>query len=286
MPLHSEFARGRRLGAALGVLLFAIIFLFTLLYTLPGDSLLSPLRTSLAARGIEFTCEDSRIVFPLGLQCRNAVIGTRGGGAISIESASASWEWTGLFQWLPFHFQARRGEASVDVRTSPMVSDPGKVRLGISKLGSEDLAPLFAAPSGTGFLIDSAELQWKGNSSGADSGTGEGSLSWLRLPIPAQNSPVREALLRDVRLKFVVREGTVHVSSLTGTYEGSAVDGNGEIARFLTPAASSITFHLRVQNPLEGKIATLFDLVAKNTKNANLRIKGSLLSPTGEFQFF
>ncbi len=280
-----DFAGGRRLTAALGVLLFAIIFLFTLLYTLPGNTLLSPLRSSLAARGIEFTCEDSGIVFPLGIQCRNAAIGT-GGGAISVDSASAPWEWTGLFQWLPFHFQASRGEASVDVRTSPMVSNPGKVRLRISKLGSEDLAPLFAAPSGTGFLIDSAELQWKGNSSGAVSGTGEGSFSWLRLPIPAQNSPVREALLRDVRLKFVVRDGTVHVSSLTGTYEGSAVDGTGEIARFLTPAASSITFHLRVQNPLEGKIATLFDLVAKNTKNANLRIKGSLLSPTGEFQFF
>jgi hypothetical protein len=87
-------------------------------------------------------------------------------------------------------------------------------------------------------------------------------------------------------MKFVVREGTIRVSSFTGTYEGSAVDGTGEIARFLTPSLSTITFHLRIRNPLEGKIAAMFDMVAKNSKNANLRVKGTLLSPTGEFQFF
>jgi hypothetical protein len=160
------------------------------------------------------------------------------------------------------------------------------VRVRLSRVGSDDLSALFPAPAGTGFLIDFAELLWKRNSAGEVSGTGEGSFSWLKLPVPTPDSPVREALLRDVRLKFVVREGTIHISSLTGTYEGSAVDGTGEIARFLTPAASSITFHLRIRNPLEGKIATLFDLVAKNIKNANLRIKGTLLSPTGEFHFF
>ena len=280
------FARGRRFTAALGVLLFAVIFLITLLYTLPGETLFSPVRSYLAQRGVDITCADARIVFPLGLQCRNAVIATRGGNAITLESAAAAWEWTGLFNWLPFHFQATRGEASIDVRTSPLVSNPGKVLLRLSNIGSEGISALFSAPSGAGFLIDTAQLQWKRDSAGSVSGTGEGSLSWLRLPIPAQDSPVREALLRDVRLKFVVRDGTVHISSLTGTYEGSAVDGTGEIARILTPAASSITFHLRIQNPMEGKIATLFDLVAKNIKNANLRIKGTLLSPTGEFQFF
>jgi hypothetical protein len=92
--------------------------------------------------------------------------------------------------------------------------------------------------------------------------------------------------LRDVRLKFALRQGTLHVSSLTGIYEGSAVDGTGEIARFLTPSRSAMTFHLRIHNPLEGRIATLFDLVAKNAKNANLRIRGTLLAPVGEFLFF
>lgn len=281
-----DFPGGRRTWAVLGVLLFISIFLFTILYTLPGETLFFPLRSSLARHGIDLACEDARFVFPLGLQCRNAVIGTRGGRSITLESAAAAWEWTGLLQWLPFHMEAKSGGASVDVRTSPLVSNPGKVRVRLYRIGSDDLSALFTSPSGTGFLIDSAELLWKRNSAGEVSGTGEGRFSWLRLPIPAPDSPVREALLRDVRMKFVVREGTIHFSTLTGTYEGSDVDGTGEIARFLTPAASSITLHLRISNPLEGKIAALFDLVAKNIKNANLRIKGTLLSPTGEFHFF
>ena len=47
-----------------------------------------------------------------------------------------------------------------------------------------------------------------------------------------------------------------------------------------------ITFYLKIENPLEGKIAAIFDLLAKNAKNANLRITGTLLSPKGEFRFF
>lgn len=282
----SGFARGRHLIAALGILLFAFILLSTFLYTLPGETFLSPLRSSLARQGIDFTCEESRILFPLGMEFRNPVFAPRGGSAVSFESATASWEWTGLFQWLPFHLRATRGQSSADIRTSALFSNPGKVRLRLSRVGSSDLAALFPATAATGFLIDTVDLQWKRTAAGSVSGSGEGSFSWLRLPVPARDSPVREALLRDVRLKFVVREGTIHVSSFTGSYEGSPVDGTGEIARFLTPSASSITFHLRIQNPLQGKIATLFDLVAKNVKNANLRINGTLLSPTGEFQFF
>jgi hypothetical protein len=167
-----------------------------------------------------------------------------------------------------------------------MVSSPGKVRLRLERVGSEDFAGFLSAAPGVGFLIDAADLQWKRTSSEEVSGSGEGSLSWLRFPVPAPGSPVPEALLRDVKMKFVVREGTIRVSSFTGTYEGSDVDGTGEIARFLTPSLSTITFHLRIRKPLEGRVATLFDMVAKNAKNANLRVKGTLLSPTGEFQFF
>jgi len=281
-----KLARGRWFLPALGVLLFVFVFLPSFLYTLPKETVLSPMRSALARQGIEFSCEDARIAFPLRLACRNAVIVPRGGDALSLDSVVASWEWTGLLRWLPVHLTATRGAASLDIRTSPMVSSPGKVRLRLTRIVSDDLAGFSSLASGAGFLIDTAEVQWKQTSSGAVSGTGEGFLSWLRLPVPAQDSPVREALLRDVKLKFVVREGTLRVSSFTGTYEGSAVDGTGEIARFLTPSLSTITFHLRIQNPLEGKIAGLFDMVAKNTKNANLRVKGTLLSPTGEFQFF
>jgi type II secretion system protein N len=282
----SVFARGRRLLAALGILLFAFIFLSVFLYTLPTDTVVSPLRSVLGRQGIEFSCEEAGIGFPLRLVCRKAVIAQRSGPPLSLDSVVVSWEWMGLLQGLPIRMTAKRAAASLDIRTSPMVSNPGKVRIRLTNVGSDDLAAMLAGAPGTGFLIETADLQWKRTSAGAVSGMGEGSLSWLRFPVPAQDSPVREALLRDVTLKFVVRGGTLHVSSLTGTYEGSAVDGTGEVARFLTPSLSAMTFHLRIQNPLEGRIATLFNLVAKNTKNANLRIRGSLLAPAGEFQFF
>ncbi|MEK6779022.1 MAG: type II secretion system protein GspN [Candidatus Deferrimicrobiota bacterium] len=282
----SGFARGRRLPAALGILLFALVSLFAFLYTLPKETVLSPLRSALADRGLEFGCEETGFVFPLGLRCGNAVISPRGGSPLSLDTVVAAWEWTGLFQWLPFHLRAVRGPASVDIRTSPMISNPGKVRLRLLRVGSEDLGALFPTSAGTGFLIDSAELQWKRAGNGSISGAGEGSLSWLRFPIPAENSPVTEAELRDVRLKFSIREGTLLISSLTGTYEGADVEGTGEISRFLTPSRSAITFHLRIRNPMEGRIATLFNLVAKNAKNATLRINGTLQAPAGEFQFF
>ncbi len=282
----SGFARGRWLSTALGVLLFALASLLAFLYSLPKETILSPLRSSLALRGLEFTCEEAGFVFPFGLRCRNAMIVPRDGTPISLDSIVAGWEWTGLFQWLPFHMSAMRGPSSVDIRTSPMISNPGKVRLRLLRIGSEDLAGLIPGATGTGFLIDSADLRWNRSGNGAVSGVGEGSLAWIRFPVPAKNSPVSEAMLRDVRLKFVIREGALLVSSLTGTYEGADVEGTGEISRFLTPSRSAVTFHLRIRNPMEGRIATLFNLVAKNAKNANLSINGTLQSPAGEFQFF
>ncbi|MDA8122603.1 MAG: type II secretion system protein GspN [Deltaproteobacteria bacterium] len=282
----SGFARGRRFPAALGIFLFAIVSLFVFLYTLPKETVLSPLNSALAVRGLEFGCEETGFVFPLGLRCGNAVISRRGAPPLSIDTVVAAWEWTGLFQWLPFHLRAVRGPASVDIRTSPMISNPGKVRLRLLRIGPEDLGPLFPASAGTGFLIDSAELEWKVAGNGSISGAGEGFLSLLRLPIPGKDSPVTEAELRDVRLKFTIREGMLLVSSLTGTYEGADVEGTGEISGFLTPSRSTVTFHLRIRNPLEGRVATLFNLVAKNAKNATLRINGTLQAPAGEFQFF
>lgn len=282
----SRIAPGRWLLPALGALLFVLTLLPVFLYTLPGDVLLSPLRSALAARGIDLSCEDAGIRFPLRLRCRNVVITPRGGSGVTLDSAFAAWEWTGLFRWLPVHVRAERGAASVDIRTSPGVSNPGKVQLRLAHIDSETLAGLLSPESGLGFSIESLDVHWKRSSRGAVTGAGSALLPRLRVSIPAPDSPIREALLRDVRLKFALRNGTVHISSLTGTYEGSEVEGTGEVARVLTPARSSITFHLRVRNPQEGRIATLFNLVAKNAKNANLRISGSLLSPSGEFQFF
>lgn len=282
----SAFARGRRMLAALGILLFGLVFVFTFLYTLPKDTVLSPLRSALARHGVGFTCEEAGIAFPLRLVCRKAAVIPSSGPPLLLDSLVVAWEWTGLFRWLPVHLKATRKTASLDIRTSPRITNPGNVRVRLAMVGSDDLAALLSGAPGTGFLIEAAQLQWKRSASGGISGAGEGSLQWLRFPVPAEGSPVSEAMLRDVRLRFALRDGTLHVSSLTGNYEGSAVDGTGEIARFLTPSRSAMTFHLRIQKPLEGRIATLFNLVAKNAKNANLRIRGSLLAPAGEFQFF
>lgn len=280
------FTRGRLIPAALGVFLFAIVSLFAFLYTLPKDALLSPLNSALAGRGLEFRCEKAGFEFPLGVRCEKAVIYPDAGEPFALDSVSAAWEWTGLFRWLPIRLKAARGAALFDLQTSPMVSSPGKVRLVLRKVGSGDLGPLYPLSGKTGFLIDSAEVRWKKAANGSISGAGEGTFAWIRFPVTAKASPVDEAELRDVRLKFAIREGRFLISSLTGTYEGSAVDGTGEISGFLTPSVSTITFHLRIRNPLEGKIADIFNMVSNNTRNATLRINGTLRSPTGEFQFF
>jgi hypothetical protein len=64
------------------------------------------------------------------------------------------------------------------------------------------------------------------------------------------------------------------------------VDGTGEITGLRAPEATGMTLHLRIQNPFEGRVATMFDMLAKNAKNANLRIVGTLAAPKGEFRFF
>jgi hypothetical protein len=84
----------------------------------------------------------------------------------------------------------------------------------------------------------------------------------------------------------VIRENAFRIPRLSGTFEGSQVDGTGEITRVLSPGKSTVTFHLRIRNPFEGRVASLFDMLSKNAKNANLRIVGSLAAPVGEFQFF
>ena len=39
-------------------------------------------------------------------------------------------------------------------------------------------------------------------------------------------------------------------------------------------------------NPFEGRVGTLFGMVAKNAKSATLRVSGPLLSPRGEMLLF
>jgi hypothetical protein len=280
-------SRGRWLWLAPGALLFLFVFLSVFTYTLPGDTILSTVRPILARGGFEISSESARTEFPLAFRLDNAAVTRFGGRALRLDMVRVGLEWTGLTRWLPFHAVVTMGKARADLRTSPRFWNPGKGRFSLEHLGSEDLSPLIPFPvSGAGFLLDNADLRWKRKASGDIFGTGRGTLSWMRVPIPDPSSPIRDALLEDITILFALREGSLIVSSFTGTYEGARIEGNGEIAGIFHPPRSKITFNLKIENPLEGKIATIFDLLSKNAKNANLRITGTLLSPTGEFQFF
>lgn len=285
--MSRRFAPGRWLLLAPGALLFLLVFVSVLTYTLPGDVILSSARPSLARAGLTISSESAHTEFPLAFRMDNAAIGRPGGPMLLLDTVRASWEWTGLLRWLPFHVTVSKGNATAEVRTSPRFWNPGNGRLSLAFLSGEDLSPLIpVSASGAGFDLDTAGVRWKRTASGKMTGTGTGRFAWVRVPIPEPSSPIREALLRDVTILFALREGSLIVSSFTGTYEGARVEGTGEIAGVFTPSRSAITFHLKIENPLEGKVAAIFDLLAKNAKNANLRITGTLLSPRGEFRFF
>ena len=284
---NRRLAPVRWLLPILGALLFLLVFLCVLTYTLPGNAVLSSIRPLLEREGFEISVASARTEFPIAFRMDGAAVSRMGGQPLRLDTVRASWEWTGLFRWLPFHVAASMGQAEAEVRTSPRFWNPGKGRLSIRSLASDALSPLIPFPvSGAGFLLDSVELRWRRSGSEGVTGTGKGLLSWVRVPIPEPTSPIREALLQDVTILFALRGGSLIVSSITGSYEGARIEGTGEIANIFFPARSTITLHLTIENPLEGRIASIFDLLSKNAKNATLRITGTLLSPTGEFRFF
>jgi len=276
---------GRLFVPALGALLFLAVFALVVSVTLPGDVVLSALRPSLKAHGMDIEAEAAGVRFPLGVRLKKVTVSAAGRTLLSLDQVDASWEWTGLFRWRPSHLRLSRGEAVADLRLSPAFWNPGGGNLVLSGVSSADLPfPVFSS-GGSGFSIDRIEAAWSA-SGGKSSASGSGTLRFLRIPVPASDSPIREARIDNVDVSFVVRGGVFQVPRLTGVYEGSSVDGTGEIARFADPARSSVTFHLRIRNPFEGHVADLFDMMAKNAKNANLRITGTLAAPAGEFQFF
>ena len=280
-------SRGRWLWIVPGVLLFLLVFLLAISYTLPGSVILSLVRPFLAKSGFEISAETARTEFPLGIRLENAAFLRPGTGELRLDTIRAGWEWTGLLRWLPVHVTVSKGDAKAQLYTSPRFWNPWKGQLLIENVASEEFASLLPlSASGAGFLLESAEARWSHSSSGAISGKGTARFAWLRVPIRQSSSPVREALLQDVQVLFAVQGKSLIVPSIAGTYEGAHVEGTGEIAELFSPPEATITFHLRIENPLEGKVASLFDLLAKNAKNANLRIRGPLLSPAGEFQFF
>jgi hypothetical protein len=278
--------RGRWLPPAAGALLFLLAFGAAFLFSLSRDVLLRPLRSALAGAGMELSAADARIVLPLGVRLTGASVSDRDGGSLSADSLTAGMSLSGIVRALPWRLDAKRGRSEVELFVSPIPWNPGRGHLRIANLSSDDLSAMAPFPEGVGFRIDALDTRWSRPGRGRTSGSGGGTLGTLRIPVPAKDSPVREAALDNVSLRFTIRNGNVQISSLTGIYEGSRVDGTGVISGVADPSRATITLHLRIQNPTEGRVATLFDMMSRNAKNANLRITGTLLAPSGEFQFF
>lgn len=269
----------------LGAALFVCGFLLTVALTLPGETVLGLVAPSLESRGVRLTARSARLVFPVGLRLDGATVAVGRNRPIDLDEVTATWEWTGLFRWLPSRLRAVRGGSVADVRLSPAFWNPGRGVATLSGISSEDFPiPVFGA-SGAGFSVRRAEARWRGSGKNL-SASGSGELEYLKIPVPARGSPIREARIDNAALSFVVRGDMLRFPRLQGSYEGSRVEGTGEIARFLTPGAATVTFHLSIRNPYEGRVGTLFDMLANNAKNANLRIVGALAAPKAEIELF
>lgn len=283
-PLIPRGLRGRAI-LALGALLFLGALTSAIALSLPSDTILSLLRPMLLKQGVDLSARETRFTFPSGIRLSGVTLSFPGNPPVALDEISASWEWTGLLRWAPARLRFMKGAASADLRFSPAFWNPGSGHVRLSGVSSSDLPLSVFATSGAGFSIRQIEARWKGTG-GKVTANGSGTLHFLQVPVPAPDSPIREARIEGVSLSFLIREGAFRIPKLAGTFEGSPVDGTGEITQVLSPGKSTVTFHLRIRNPFEGRVASLFDMLSKNAKNANLRIIGSLTAPKGEFQFF
>ncbi|MGB7631704.1 MAG: hypothetical protein WBM29_11580 [Candidatus Deferrimicrobium sp.] len=276
--------RGRAI-VAIGALLFLVSLFSAVALTLPPNVILSTLRPMLRNHGVDLSAQDSRFLFPSGIRLSGVTLSFPGNPPVALDEIIASWEWTGLFRWAPARLRFRKGVASGDLRFSPAFWSPGSGHVLLSGVSSSDLPLSVFSTSGAGFSIRQLEARWKVRR-GKVTASGSGTFDFLQVPVPAPNSPVREARIEEVSLSFLIQENALRIPKLAGTFEGSQVDGTGEITGVLSPQQSIMTFHLRIRNPFEGRVGLLFDMLSKNAKNANLRIIGTLTAPMGEFQFF
>jgi len=279
-----EGLRGRAI-VAIGALLFLASLSAAVALTLPADTILSILQPVLRSRGVDLSAQDTRFVFPAGIRLSGVTLSFPGNPSVALDEIVASWEWTGLLRWAPARLRFRKGSASGDLRTSPAFWSPASGHILLSGVSSSDLPLSVFSTSGAGFSIRQLEARWN-VSRGKVTADGSGTFHFLQVPIPTPGSPVREARIEEVSLSFLIREKSLLIPKFAGTFEGSQVDGTGEIKGGLSLRNSMMTLHLRIQNPFEGRVGLLFDMLSKNAKNVNLRIVGTLTAPKGEFQFF
>ncbi|MBP2678863.1 MAG: hypothetical protein H6Q82_1928 [Deltaproteobacteria bacterium] len=287
MPSKSRIPRGLRGRAivAIGALLFLASLCSAVALTLPSDMILSTLGPMLRRHGVDLSAQDARFVFPSGIRLSGVTLSFPGNPPVVLDEITASFELTGLLRWAPARVRFRRGAASGDLRFSPAFWNPGSGNILLTGVSSSDLPLSVFSTSGAGFSIRRIEARWNVRG-GKVTANGAGTFHYLQVPIPTPGSPVRDARIEGVSLSFLVRERSLLIPKLAGTFEGSQVDGTGEIKGVLSPRNSAMTLYLRIQNPFEGRVGLLFDMLSKNAKNVNLRIVGSLTAPKGEFQFF
>jgi len=270
---------------AIGATLFLVTLSSAVALTLPSDAILSTLRPMLRHHGVDLSAQEARFIFPSGIRLSGVTLSFPGNPPVALDEIVASWEWTGLLRWAPARLRFRKGSASGDLRTSPAFWSPASGHILLSGVSSSDLPLSVFSTSGAGFSIRQLEARWN-VSRGKVTADGSGTFHFLQVPIPTPGSPVREARIEEVSLSFLIRGNALLIPKLAGTFEGSQVDGTGEITGALSPRQSMVTFHLRIRNPFEGRVGMLFDMLSKNAKNATLRIVGTLAAPKGEFQFF
>jgi hypothetical protein len=275
---------GRAL-AAIGALLFLASLSCAVALTLPPDVILSTLRPMLRNHGVDLTAQDARFLFPMGVRLSGVTLAFPGNPPVALDEIVATWEWTGVFRWAPSRLRFRKSAASGDLRFSPAFWNPQSGDIVLSGVSSSDLPLSVFSTSGSGFSIRKVEARWK-VSRGKVTAEGSGTLDYLQVPVPAPGSPIREARIEGVSLSFLIRERALLIPKLAGTFQGSQVDGTGEIKGALSPRYSMMTLLLRIRNPFDGRVGQMFDMLSKNAKNANLRIIGTLAAPMGEFQFF
>jgi hypothetical protein len=275
---------GRAL-AAIGALLFLASLSCAVALTLPPDVILSTLRPMLRNHGVDLTAQDARFLFPMGVRLSGVTLAFPGNPPVALDEIIATWEWTGVFRWAPSRLRFRKSAASGDLRFSPAFWNPQSGDIVLSGVSSSDLPLSVFSASGSGFSIRKVEARWK-VSRGKVTAEGSGTLDYLQVPVPAPGSPIREARIEGVSLSFLIRERALLIPKLAGTFQGSQVDGTGEIKGALSPRYSMMTLLLRIRNPFDGRVGQMFDMLSKNAKNANLRIIGTLAAPMGEFQFF
>jgi len=276
--------RGRAI-VAIGALLFLASLCAAVALTLPSNAILNTLGPALRSHGVDLSAQDARFVFPAGIRLSGVTLSFPGNPPVALDEIVASWEWTGVFRWAPARLRFRKGAASGDLCFSPAFWSPGSGTVLLSGVSSSDLPLSVFSTSGAGFSIRRLEARWNARG-GKVTANGAGTFHFLLVPVPTAGSPVSDARIEGVSLSFLIREKSLRIPKLTGTFEGSQVDGTGEIKEVLSPRHSMMTLHLRIRNPFEGRVGLLFDMLSKNAKNVTLRIAGTLTAPQGEFQFF